>query len=89
MFCKEACSGQIDDSAHVRTEVCLADCLTKASAKVDVLRKAIETGILPNVDMHPSLRLLMRHKAFLTAWTSRYLGSYTLHTSFLGTKLWE
>eukprot|EP00974_Lingulodinium_polyedra_P014370 1392665-Lingulodinium_polyedra.AAC.1 len=35
MLRKESCSGAIGDMAHVRTEVCLADCLTKHSAKPD------------------------------------------------------
>ena len=34
MLRKEACSGSIHDLAHVPTQNCLADCLTKASAKV-------------------------------------------------------
>ena len=31
MLRKEACSGAIADLSHVRTERCLADCLTKAT----------------------------------------------------------
>ena len=73
MLRKEACSGQIHDLAHVRTAVCLSDCLTKQSAKADALRKAVETGVLPDVDMHPSFRTLMQHKAFLTQWASMHL----------------
>ena len=34
MLRKEACLGSIHDLAHVPTQNCLADCLTKASAKV-------------------------------------------------------
>ena len=64
----EACSGSIDDLAHVVTTDCLADCLTKESAKADNLIKAVNTGILPNVDKHPPFRQLMkhRHKAYGT-----------------------
>ena len=58
MLRKEACSGSIDDLAHVRTEVCVGDVLTKASAKPEALRKAVETGILTDVYMHPSFRML-------------------------------
>ena len=58
----EACSGAIDDLAHVVSADCLADCLTKASAKPDALIKAVETGTLPNVDKHPPFRELMKHK---------------------------
>ena len=32
---KEACSGSIHDLAHISTQNCLADCLTKSSAKAD------------------------------------------------------
>ena len=81
MLRKEACSGSIDDLAHVRTEVCLSDCLTKASAKATNIRLAVETSVLPDVDMHPSFRTLMQHKAFLHEWLQCYVGEYTL---FLG-----
>jgi hypothetical protein len=66
MLRKEACSGAIDDLAHVRTEFCLADCLTKHSAKRDVLVKAVETGVLPQVDVHPLFRTTLQHKAYST-----------------------
>ena len=74
MLRKEACSGAIDDLAHVRTDVCLSDCLTKASAKSHNLRLAVETSVLPDVDMHPSFRTLMQHKAFLYEWLQCYVG---------------
>ena len=74
MLRKEACSGAIDDLAHVRTEVCLSDCLTKDSAKAHNLRLAVETSVLPDVDMHPSFRTLMQHKAFLHEWLQCYVG---------------
>ena len=63
---QESCSGSIDDLAHVVSEDCLADCLTKASAKPQALIKAVETGVLPNVDKHPPFRELMKdkHKAY-------------------------
>ena len=65
----EACSGSIDDLAHVVSEDCLSDCLTKTSAKPQFLIKAVDTGILPNVDKHPPFRELMknRHKAYSTS----------------------
>ena len=37
MLEKEACSGSIHDTAHISTQNCSADCLTKASAKADNL----------------------------------------------------
>ncbi len=63
----EACSGSIDDLAHVVSIDCMADCLTKSSAKADPLITAVETGYLPNVDKHPPFRKLMkdRHKAYM------------------------
>ena len=65
----ESLSGSIDDLAHVVSEDCLADCLTKASAKPQALMKAVDTGFLPNVDKHPPFRELMkhRHKAYSTS----------------------
>ena len=43
---KEACSGSIHGLAHIPTQNCLADCLTKASAKADNLITAVQTGKL-------------------------------------------
>ena len=62
----EACSGSVDDLAHVVSVDCLSDCLTKASARPDFLIKAVDTGFLPNCDKHPPFRELMRnkHKAY-------------------------
>ena len=68
MLRKEACSGAIDDLAHVRTETCLSDCLTKQSAKPDALIRAVETGLLPSIDTHPAFRSLLKHRAFMVAW---------------------
>ena len=76
----EACSGSIDDLAHVVSEDCLSDCLTKSSAKPLALIKTVDTGILPNVDKHPPFRELMKdkHKAYsctdgLISWLVRNL----------------
>ena len=41
-------SGQMHDLAHVRSEDCLADSLTKHSAKADELTKSVLTGNLMN-----------------------------------------
>ena len=62
----EACSGSIDDLTHVVSEDCLADPLTQNSAKPTALIKAVDTGVLPNVDKHPAFRGFMhhRHKAY-------------------------
>ena len=37
MLRKEACSRSIHDLGHISTQNCLADCLTKTSAKADNL----------------------------------------------------
>ena len=38
MLRKESSSGRMHDLAHVRSEYCLADCLTKSSAKAHQIR---------------------------------------------------
>ena len=53
MMRKEACSGSINDLAHVASQDCLSDCLTKHTANPDNLINAIKNGVLPSVDMHP------------------------------------
>jgi len=65
MLRKEYCSGQIEDLAHVSSADRLSDCLTKSSAKPDALYKAVSTGILPNLDMHPPCRSMLQHKAYV------------------------
>ena len=59
----EACSGAIDDLAHVVSADCMLDCLTKTSAKSDNLVKAVLIGELPNVDKQPPFRELMKDEA--------------------------
>ena len=61
MLRKESCSGEIDDLAHVRTEDCLSDSLTKQNIKADTLTKAVETGISNNIHTHPSCRDMLKH----------------------------
>ena len=57
MLRKGACSASIHDLAHIPTQNCLADCLTKASAKADNLITAVTTGSLSDVDIHPDFFL--------------------------------
>ena len=64
MLRKESCSGAIEDLAHVRSEHCLADSLTKNTASTDALMKTVETGTLLMMDCHPDFRSLIQHKAF-------------------------
>ena len=82
---KEACSGSIHDLAHIPTQNCLADCLTKASAKADNLITAVKTRRLLNVDTHPDLRTLVEHKAFLSTWCRTFLFTREKKVFFLNT----
>ena len=61
-----ACPESIHDLADSPTQKCLADCLTKASAKADNLIQTVKTVRLLEVDVHPNFRTLMEHKAFLS-----------------------
>ena len=72
MLRKEACSGNIHDLAHIPTQHCLADCLSKASAKADNLISARKTVRLLDVDIHPDFRTLMEHKA-LSTWCGTFM----------------
>ena len=66
MLRTEACSGAISDLAHVRTEDCLADSLTKSTIKPEALIRAVETGVLPRIDCNPPFRAKLHHRAFFT-----------------------
>ena len=68
MLRHESNSGHLDDLSHIASEYCLADPLTKSTAKPDQLVSSITTGKLENVDTHPPFRSLLKHKAFLTTW---------------------
>ena len=71
------------DLAHFPTRNCLADCLTKASAKADNLITAVQTGKLLDVDIHPDFRTLMEHKAFLFSWWRTFLHTMEKDMFFL------
>ena len=66
MLRQEACSGQMHDLAHVLTQYCLADPLTKKSVSPTLLISTVQTGILREVDTHPPFRSTVQHKAFIT-----------------------
>lgn len=83
MLRKESSSGNIDDLAHVRTDYCLADCLTKNSAKSEALQKAVATGISKTIDEHPPSRTLFKHEAYLASWTARHIKEASLVQTFL------
>ena len=85
MLRKEACSGSIHDLPHIPNENCLANCLTKASAKADNLITAVQTRKLLDVDIHPDVRTLMEHKAFLSTWCKTFLHTREKEVFFLNT----
>ena len=49
----------IADLSHIRTQWCLADCLTKKSANPQNLIDAVRQGVLKEVDAHPPFRSLL------------------------------
>ena len=57
----------------IPTRDCLADCLTKASAKADNLITVVQTGKLLDVEIRPDVRTLMEHKAFLSTWCKTFV----------------
>jgi putative heme degradation protein len=73
MLRRESNSGVIDDLAHVVSKYCLSDALTKHSAKPDELVKVVEIGNIRCVDMHPPVRSLIKHKAYLVAWLADHV----------------
>jgi hypothetical protein len=91
MLRKEACSGSIDDLAHVKTEDCLADCLTKASANPTALVNAIMSGTLRNIDCHKPFREAVQHKAYLLQWLQSYLPHVPSHVQlcYVGEPLYD
>ena len=89
MLRKESSSGNIDDLAHVRTDHCLADCLTKNSAKPEALMKSVATGILKTIDEHPPFRTLFKHKAYLASWVARNIKEASLVQTFLAMPIYR
>ena len=73
MLRRESNSGAIDDLAHVVSAQCLSDALNKHSAKPDELIRAVESGTLRSVDVHPPFRTLVRHKAYLMTWIKQHI----------------
>ena len=65
MLRMEARSGSIHDLAHTLTLNCLADCLTKTSAKADNLITAVRTGRSLDVDIHRILEHLCSTRGLL------------------------
>ena len=82
MLRKECNSGSIHDMSHIKTEYMLADSLTKASARPDQLIKAVIAGNLLQIDVHPSFRSLIQHKAYLVNWCINHLSNPLAVISF-------
>ena len=57
MLRQEARSGQMHDLAHVLTQYCLADPLTKKSVSLTLLISTAQTRILREVDTHPRFQV--------------------------------
>ena len=89
MLRKESGTGNIEDLAHVKSEFCLSDALTKHSAKPDELIRAVESGRLQQVDVHPPFRSLLKHKAYLAAWIVRFVKEPLKVVSFFGEAVQE
>ena len=53
------------DLAHVLSQHCLADPLTKKSVSPSLLMSAVQTGVSREVDTHPPFRSTIQHKAFV------------------------
>ena len=68
---------------------CLADSLTKHSAKADELIKAVLTGNLMNVDAHPPFRTMLQNKTFLVEWLARNTKHGPDPTAFAGVGIAE
>ena len=83
MLRKEACSESIHDLAYIPIQNCLADCLTKASAKAENLITAVKTGRLLDVDIHPNFRTIMEHKTFLSTWCRTFMHTREKNVFFL------
>ena len=84
MLRHESNTGQLEDLAHIASEYCLADPLTKSTAKPDQLVKSIETGILEQVDNHPPFRTLLKHKAFVVEWMMDHINEPHKAMTFFG-----
>ena len=83
MLRNSACSESIHDLANIPTQNCLADCLTKASAKAENLITAVKTGRLLDVDIHPNFRTIIEHKAFLSTWCGTFMHRREKNVFFL------
>ena len=84
MFRHESNTGQLDDLSHIASEYCLADPLTKSSAKPDQLVE----GQLKLVSWKMSMcirlfRSLLKHKAFLSQWVADHMHDARYGLAFL------
>ena len=87
MLRHDACSGQIDDLAHVESEHMMADCLTKSRCPNEkFLVEAVETGWLPSCDKQMPFREMVKdkHKAFLAKFIFEKIPKAPKVWTFLG-----
>ena len=90
MLRHEACSGSIQDLAHVASADMMADTLTKSKCEnFKFLKASIESGVIPNTDAQPNFRQSIEnhHKAFLCEFVCRHINLDIIHDrvlSFLG-----
>ena len=89
MLRKESNSGQMHNLAQARSKDCLADPLTKHSAKADEPIKAVLTGNLMNVDAHPPFRTMLQNKKFLVEWLAHKTKHGPDPTAFAGVGIAE
>ena len=80
MLRKESCSGQMEDLSHIVTKYCLSDSLTKKSADPEELTRAVQTGRLLQIDVHPLFRSLLPHKAYWMDFSEADIAEQGLHT---------
>lgn len=85
MLRHESNSGHLDDRTHIASEYCLADPLTKHTAKPDQLHLSITTGGLDQVDVHPPFRSLLKHRHSSPLGLLKISTNHTMYnvTSFL------
>ena len=67
MLGHESNTGQLDDLSHIASEYCLADPLTKSSAKPDQLVKTIETGVMEKCRCASTFPFVAQTQGFLVS----------------------
>ena len=90
MLSYEACTGSMQDLAHVASADMMADALTKSRCgNFSHLKASIDIGVIPNTDAQPNFResIQTHHKAFLSEFACKFINfdiDYDRVYSFLG-----